>query len=116
MRAVGLRQLRDMLMVPACVEVTRMSSKKISAQANEAKGAHQNEHANFNPDSPVIDTGWLSIGRGYSVRFSGVPGLAMVNATWRPRVPRSLPRLVKSRRYKAALSAFEVALRTEVPR
>ncbi|MFD2378409.1 hypothetical protein ACFSTJ_14260 [Ottowia pentelensis] len=48
------------------------------------------------------------------MRFSGAPGVAMVSATWRPRVPRSLPRLVKTRRYKAALSAFTALLTSEV--
>ncbi|CAM5783005.1 hypothetical protein ACFOHU_06860 [Ottowia pentelensis] len=88
--------------------------KKESAQASEAKGADQNEHVDFKPNPAVQDTGWLSIGRGYSVRFSGAPGVAMVSATWRPRVPRSLPRLVKTRRYKAALSAFTALLTSEV--
>lgn len=90
--------------------------QKESAQASEAKGAAQNEHAHSMLAAPVLDTGWLAIGRGYSVRFSGVRGLALVSADWRPRVPRSLPRLVKTRRYKAALAAFEADLRTEAPR
>lgn len=89
--------------------------QKESAQASEAKGAAQNEHTHSTLGGPVLDTGWLAIGRGYSVRFAGVRGLAAVSATWRPRVPRSLPRLVKTRRYKAALSAFEAALRTKAP-
>lgn len=90
--------------------------KKEGAQAKEAKSADQKLHPDFNVRSPMIETGWLPIGRGYSVRFAGVPGLAAVAATWSPRVPRSLPRLVKTLRYKAALSAFEAALRTGVSR
>lgn len=92
-----------------------MSPPKESARA-EAKGANQTKHSDSIRQSCVEDTGWLSIGRGYAVRFSGVPGLALVSADWRPRVPRRLPRLVASRRYKAALAAFIAHLLSGVPK